>query len=140
MIVHTNVTVDELAKVGKAFNWNRPSCCNGCPKMWSHGFVGRYFEGFADLIWLQRWRCPECGCVVIMMPKRFFRRFQTSIDRIFHALRCRLQSGRWPPGLPRQRAGHWLSRFSVKCRMDFPTEHPLFVLERLFAIGANFLV
>lgn len=138
--VHIPVNFDQLAKAGKAFNWNRPTCQNGCfKKMWSHGFVPRYFEGFSGNIWLKRFRCSICRCVVTMFPEGYYDRFQSSVRQIFSALEERLVRGRWPPEVPRQRAGHWIARFTVKARMDFPRKDLLEVLQRLYTSNMNLL-
>jgi hypothetical protein len=137
ILVHTPVNFEELAKAGKSFNWNRPSCRNGCPKMWAHGYVSRYFEGFSGNIWLKRYRCRFCKAVVTLFPEGYYARFQSSISEIFTALSHRLQRGRWPPGLPRQRAGHWIAKFIVKAAMDFPRKDLFWVLRFLYDRGIN---
>jgi hypothetical protein len=141
MIVTAIVSWRRLAAEGKAYKWNRPSCPNHCAcKAWGHGRVLRYFEGFPAGLYVQRFRCPACGAVMTMRPEGFLPRFQTATRAIFEALRCRLGRRRWPPGLPRQRAGHWLRAFLTKVAMHFPGEDPLATLLFLHAAGIDLLV
>jgi len=74
-----------------------------------------------------------------MVPAGFYPRFQSSITKIFTVLSHRLRTFRWPPGIARQRAGHWLRKFLVKLRMDFPDRCPPELLFWLFAKGLNLL-
>ena len=136
---HTNVELQVLYKAGKSFHWKRPSCCNGCQKMWGHGYVRRYFEGYSKCFWLKRYRCPCCGVVVTMRPTGFFPRFQSSTEQIYKALKHKLTTLRWPPWTTRQRAGHWLRRFMSKLAMDFPGSSPPELLSRLHGKMINFL-
>lgn len=137
MLEHTSVELPELYEAGKSYNWKRPSCRNGCQKIWGHGYVMRYFEGYSQPFWLKRYRCPTCSTVITMAPAGFYPRFQTSIRKVFAVLSHRLRAFRWPPGTIRQRAGHWLRKFLVKLQMDFPGRSPPELLVWLFEKGLN---
>jgi hypothetical protein len=68
-----------------------------------------YFDGFSNALWLKRFRCPDCRCIVRMKPKGYFRRFQASIDVIRSSLSKRLTAGKWCTGRSTSRQRHWLS-------------------------------
>ncbi len=59
---------------------------------------------------------------------------------MFEALLSRLAQWRWPQLVPRQRGGHWLRKFVAKALMDFPGEHHVDLLRRLFTAHVCFLV
>ncbi len=143
---HTDVDLSVLYEAGKSYNWERPSCRNGCQKVWGHGYVQRYFAGYPECFWLKRYRCPTCHEVITMQPLGFFKKYQSSIQQIFKALKHKLATLRWPLGTPRQRGGHWLRKFMAKLNMDFPTPSPPTsgssppeLLERLYKKMINFL-
>ena len=140
MLVFTDARVEDIAASGKAFKWPRPSCPQGCPKVWGHGHVARYFAVLALAVWLRRYRCPTCRRVLTMVPDGFCRRYATAGADMAAALAARLRHQDWPRGVLRQRAGHWLRKFLRLCRMDYPTDDPLAVLLRLVADGIHFLV
>lgn len=140
MLVFTDARVEDIAADGKAFKWERPSCPKGCPKVWGHGHVARYFVTLALAVWLQRYRCPTCRLVFTMVPGGFCRRYQTAGADMAAALAARLRHQGWPRGVPRQRAGHWLRKLLRLGRMDHPTLDPLKVLAALLADGIHFLV
>jgi len=50
-------------------------------------------------LWLKRYRCPNCGCIILMRPASHFSRFQASRETIRFALEQRINHGRWPPDL-----------------------------------------
>ena len=77
--------------------------------------------------------------VFTMMPAGYCRRFQTAGALIAASIRERLVHYRWPPGVPRQRAGHWLQKFLALCRLYHAEEDPLRVLSRLVDDGIHFL-
>jgi hypothetical protein len=67
-----------------------------------------YFDDIDDGVYLRRYRCPECGCVIRLRPVGYFARIQASIETIRSVLTHRLEQGRWPAGLPGNRQRHWL--------------------------------
>ena len=110
MISLVVVKLKEIFKQGRDYPWPRPEICPCCKdhKLWGHGFVENYFDGFSAGLLLRRYRCPLCGCIVKLKPGGYFSRFQAPIDTIRFSLSHRLRYGRWPPGLSRSRQGHWL--------------------------------
>ena len=112
MVIPVTLRLDDLIRQGKDFKWERPCACPKCQgKIWGHGFVPRYFQGFSGVFWIKRFQCTVCRAVLVFRPSGFWPRLQSSINTIYQALLVRLQSRRWPEDLPRQRAGHWLSGF-----------------------------
>jgi len=110
MIVFAPVSIKEIVSKGRKFPWPRPEICPRCNgnRVWGHGFVTAFFDGFADQVLLRRYRCPDCRCVMRLRPSGFFMRFQASIVAIRSSIAFRLENGRWPPGCSRTRQGHWL--------------------------------
>jgi len=121
VIWHFTVEIKEIIKSGKNFLWPRPKTCPRCgaPGVWGHGFVWAYFDEALDGLWLRRYRCPHCRCVIRLKPCGYFPRFQASIEAIRTQLRARLLKGRWPPGLSKSRQRHWLSALKRKTEAWF---------------------
>lgn len=121
MLIFAPVCLEQLSILGKKYNWQRPTECPSCiiGRVWGHGYVATLFEGFVSSLWLKRWRCAGCKTVITVRPDKFFSRFQSPTEIIFSVLRLRIQSARWPPKLPRQRAGQWLRRFVVFIKIQY---------------------
>lgn len=86
--------------------------------MWGHGFVTRYFDSIDGLVYLKRYRCPECRSVVVVRPDGYWPMIRSSIRGIFDNLLARISTGSWPIRFPRQRGGHWLKRFANHAKMS----------------------
>jgi hypothetical protein len=116
MIFSVLVSIKEIIERGRNFRWPRPAVCPRCEgrRIWSHGFITAFFDGFSDQVFLRRYRCPECGCVMRVRPSGYFERVQAPIETIRSCLRFRIKNGRWPPGRSRSRQGHWLRSLSRK--------------------------
>jgi hypothetical protein len=114
MIFSVLVSIKDIVAKGRDFPWPRPICCPRCEgrRLWYHGFVTAFFDGFSEEVTLRRYRCPECRCVLRARPSDYFPRFQTSIETIRSSIAHRLETGRWPPGASRSRQGHWLRSLS----------------------------
>lgn len=110
MILPLRVSLKDIVEFGRDFPWPRPESCPRCNgnRVWGHGFVGALFDGFVQQVLLRRWRCPDCRCVMRVRPSGYFERVQAPIDDIRSFIAYRLETGRWPPGSSRTRAGHWL--------------------------------
>jgi hypothetical protein len=116
--ISVTLRLDELFSQGKDFKWERPCACPKCQgKIWGHGFVSRYFQGFSSALWIKRFRCTACRAVIAFRPSDYWPRLQTSAEAIFRALLGRLESHCWPQGVSRQRAGHWLAGFLRSLRL-----------------------
>lgn len=110
MIIFVCVNLKEIFKKQREYGWPRPDRCPRCglSKLWGHGFVLAYFDGFAGGLYLRRYQCPDCRCVVRLRPKGYFTRIQASIEMIRESITERIGTVRWPAGLSRARQGHWL--------------------------------
>ena len=110
MIIFVCVRLKEIFNKGKEYAWPRPDRCPRCQvsKLWGHGFVLAYFDDLTGGVYLRRYRCPECGCVVRLRPNGYFPRIQASVESIRASICQRVRKGRWPTGSSRSRQRHWL--------------------------------
>ena len=118
MIHFVDVVLKVIFIQGRDFFWQRPSECPRCTnwKVWGHGYVQAIFEGFNAPLWLKRYRCPECGCIIQMRPSSYFSRFQSSREVIRSALAWRITHGKWPPDQFSGRMRHWLRNLRRQIR------------------------
>jgi hypothetical protein len=110
MIAFMELDLKRIASGDPDYCWPRPSRCGRCknPTLWSHGLVAVIFARFAQALWIRRYRCPACGCIIRLRPKGYFTRHQSDIATIRKTLLTRLNSGCWPRNGVTSRAGHWL--------------------------------
>ena len=110
MIIFVCVNLKEIFKKQREYAWPRPERCPRCGlgRLWGHGFALAYFDGFVSGVYLRRYRCPDCRCVVRLRPMGYFVRIQTAIETIWEGIGQRIRTGRWPAGSSRARQGHWL--------------------------------
>jgi hypothetical protein len=110
MIHFVDVLLKDIFEMGREFPWKKPDKCPCCGnwKVWGHGFVSAFFHGFCCALWLKRYRCPACGCVIRMRPASHFSRFQSSRHTIRSTLLYRINAGRWPKDSCKSRQRHWL--------------------------------
>jgi hypothetical protein len=110
MVISVLCEVKEIFEKGKDYSWPRPEICSRCKasNVWGHGFVAAYFEGFPGYVYLRRWRCPSCWCVIRVRPCGYFRRFQAAIAEIRSRLSFRISGGPWLSGMSHSRQRHWL--------------------------------
>ena len=66
------------------------------------------FTGFIHALRLRRYRCPCCGCIILLRPKGYFSRHQSAAAVIRATLTERLDTGNWPRGCVSSRARNWL--------------------------------
>jgi hypothetical protein len=111
MIICVPVNLKQLFKQQRSYPWPRPDTCPQCSigGLWGHGFVLAYFDDLPAGVFLRRFRCPHCGCVIRLRPKGFFRRFQASIATIRSSLARRLTGDRYLSGISVSRQRHWLN-------------------------------
>jgi hypothetical protein len=109
MIIYVVVKLKEIFKKGRDYPWQKPECCPNCNrfKVWGHGFVSAFFDGFQNALEFRRYRCPDCKCVIRLRPREFFPRFQAPIDKIRSSISERLYNKRWLPHISRTRQAHW---------------------------------
>jgi len=88
----------ELMSLCKRYPWPRPGWCLRCGgwRLWGHGYVPRYFDGFAEPLWIKRWRCPDCGAVHICRPDSHWCRFLAPIATILVSLASKFAGLPWP--------------------------------------------
>lgn len=88
LVLHVTVNVKRLFALGRLYPWPRPNRCRLCGsrRIWGHGYVPRYFEGFVYPLWIRRLRCPDCGTVYTLRPDAFVRGFRYSLATIVLSL------------------------------------------------------
>lgn len=109
MVIFFSVILKELFEKGRKYPWPRIDKCPKCGacKVWKHGYVTGIFDGFNQLLFLKRYRCPDCRCVFRCRPSGFFKRFQSPIDTIRKSILSKESKGRWLQGISRTRQAHW---------------------------------
>jgi len=110
MVILVEVELKQIVEQQRTYVWPRPESCPRCQQCrpWGHGFVMAYFDGYPGGLFLRRFRCSGCGCVMRLRPKGYFARFQASVQRIYTCLRQRLLESRYDPGISRSRQRHWV--------------------------------
>lgn len=142
MIIQVFAELNEIFKKGRDYLWERPSVCPNCNchKVWGHGFVGACFDGFATILYLRRYRCPDCKCVMRLRPFGFFSRFQAPVATIRSSVAGRLRNGKWLPGISRTRQAHWFRALKrrVSARFgSFSKMCPVDAFDRFVAEGVT---
>ena len=109
LILHFAVDVKELFTLGKRYSWPRPERCPACcgNRLWGHGYVIRYFEGFWDALWVKRFRCPDCFTVHTCRPCGFLKGIRFSVEVVSDCLRSWIEEGRWLSSVVRQNQQYW---------------------------------
>lgn len=140
MILIVIAVLKEIYEQGRDYSWPRPKVCPRCKsgRLWGHGFVRAYFDEFEGGVFLRRYRCVECGCVIRLKPQGYFHKFQSSIEAIRSSIRHRLETHRWVCGISRSRGLHWLKALKRKSRA-YPgesfAEDLLEAFDRLLKMG-----
>ena len=109
MIIWFAADFKKLIALGRNYPWPEPKgClrCKGC-RLWGHGFVLAFFDGWDQAVEIKRFRCPDCDCVHRFRPEGYFERFQTDIATIRSSIEIKAQTGKWSAGIGRTRQGHW---------------------------------
>ena len=109
MVLFFSVVLKELLEKGRDYPWPKPARCPRCGacRLWGHGYVSGFFDGFNQSLLLKRYRCPDCRSVMRCRPAGYFKRFQSSIETIRESIRSKAEKGRWLQGISRSRQGHW---------------------------------
>ncbi len=115
MVIFFSVGLKKLFELGRDYPWSRPDNCPRCSsyRVWGHGYVSAYFDGYDQSFTLKRYRCPDCGCVIRMRPKGYFWRFQACIAAIRSSIVSKADLNKWICGISRERQRHW---FRSLCR------------------------
>ncbi|MGP8322264.1 MAG: hypothetical protein ACT6FE_08130 [Methanosarcinaceae archaeon] len=116
MVLFHLVNLNKLSNRGKDYPWEKPGCCPHCGsyRIWGHGFVLAFFDGFLKALFLKRYRCPDCKTVFRVRPKGYFPRFQASIITIRASIESKSVHKKWLRNISRTRQNHWyraLSRY-----------------------------
>ena len=109
LVLNIEVDFKRLAEEGKEYRWMKPDRCVRCGglRLWGHGYVLRYFVGYAEGLWMKRYRCPECKAVHTMRPQTHWRGFWAGWLTIVGSLLSKQEWGRWLKGVSRQRQQYW---------------------------------
>jgi transposase-like protein len=109
LILHFAVDVKRLFELGKRYPWLKPADCPQCrsKRLWGHGYVERYFEGFSHSIWVKRYRCPDCNAVHTCRPRAFFKRLRYSAVAVVFCLLNKILHNRWLTIIERQNQQYW---------------------------------
>ena len=109
MVIFFPVILKQLFHSGRSYTFPKPKQCPRCGgyRLWGHGFVQAYFDGYTQPFSLKRYRCPDCLCVLRLRPAGYFKRFQASIAKIRSSIEQKATLGKWLPGLSRTRQCHW---------------------------------
>ena len=110
LVLHVTVDVKGLFALGRLYPWPRPNRCRLCGsrRIWGHGYVPRYFEGFIHPLWVRRLRCPDCGTVYTLRPDAFARGFRYSVATIISSLARTTTGTSLLPRPSRQARQYWL--------------------------------
>jgi hypothetical protein len=111
MIAFFQLDLNKIYKSFRDYAWPRPESCGRCghSPVWCHDFVQVIFQGFTGALYMRRYRCPACGCVIRLRPEGYFARHQSDTATIRDTLNQRQATGRWPCGCVANRARHWLA-------------------------------
>lgn len=111
MILNVKADIKEIFKLGKKYKWQKPIKCKQCnePRLWGHGFVLSFFDGFEQGLYLKRYRCPYCHAVFKLKPQGYFKRFQAEIRTIFSSILCRVCKNKYLSQLSWSRQHFWFT-------------------------------
>jgi len=109
MIILYAVKLKELFEKERDYPWKKPEACPMCISftVWGHGYAKANFDGYPRPLLLKLYRCPDCGCVIRLRPKGYFKRFQASVETIRSSIVCKSKINCWLPNISRTRQGHW---------------------------------
>jgi len=118
MVIFFPVVLKQLFHLGRFYPWPKPERCPRCgsSRLWGHGFVEAFFDGFDQSLLLRRYRCPDCGCLIRLRPQGYFKRFQTPVAIIRSSVEQKEKTGRWLTGLSRTRQCHWFRSLGKKIK------------------------
>jgi hypothetical protein len=118
MILPVVAVLKEIRERGREYLWPKPKICPCCKadRLWGHGLVLAYFDDVREGIFLRRYRCPHCGCVIRLKPTGFFKRFQSPIETIRSSVLRRFDKARSPTMVSRTREAHWVKALERKTK------------------------
>lgn len=141
LILYVSASISEIARLGQVFRWPRLRRCIRCGgnRLWSHGYVDRYFGGLERPVPVKRWRCPDCRTVYTMRPGGFWRGFWAAEQDIRESLRQKLVHGRWLPGFGRQRQQYWWRGFKRQLVFEGLWRSPHWLFEQPLILATHSL-
>lgn len=109
MIIFVEASLKEIFRLKEKYPWPRPDNCPECKtfRVWKHGFVLAFFDGFSSGLLIRRFICPDCGTVIRMRPAGYFSRFQAPISTIRKSIERKFCNNKWLKHLSRSRQRHW---------------------------------
>lgn len=109
LILYVSVDLSRLLSGGKDHRWPRPRRCPSCAggRIWSHGYVERYFDALPCSVPVKRWRCVDCRAVHTMRPSTHWRGFLASRKTICRSLNQRVDLRGPIRQASRQRQQYW---------------------------------
>jgi hypothetical protein len=109
MILFFTVKLKELFEKERRYPWQKPIKCPSCTshRLWGHGFTESIFDGYERPLLLKLYRCPDCGCVIRIRPKGYFKRFQAPVELIRSSIALKSTQNRWLSDISRTRQNHW---------------------------------
>ncbi len=140
MVIFFPVILKDLFILGRNYPWPRPDSCPRCCsyRLWGHGYVPAYFEGYDRSFSLKRYLCPDCGCVIRLRPRGYFKRFQASIAVIRSSIAIKSHAGKWRPGIKKERQRHWFRSLCKRIKVYLTDEWHRGILagfDHLLALG-----
>ena len=116
LLLIIRVILKEIQLQGRRFPWKRPGSCPGCQgrRLWGHGFVLRYFHGYAKGLWMRRWRCPDCNAVHTVRPHEYPAGSAYPATTHFESLRRKLTGESFLPSVSRQAQQYWKNAFDFQ--------------------------
>ena len=119
MVIFFSVQLKDLLLQGRDYPFPKPSGCPRCNgfRLWGHGFIFAYFDGYTQPFCLKRYRCPECRCVLRLRPEGYFKRFQASVEIIRSSIGVKTTTNRWLPSISRSRQCHWFRSLLKRIRV-----------------------
>jgi hypothetical protein len=83
VVLFVAASVKEIARLGTAYPWNKPSCCPRCGgRLWWHGFVVAWFSCRSHCVYLRRLFCSQCRAVHRLKPQGYWPRYRSSSAEI----------------------------------------------------------
>ncbi len=142
MVIFFSVILKDLFLQGRDYPFPKPAGCPRCEgfRLWGHGFVSAYFDGYDQPFCLKRYRCPDCRCVLRLRPEGYFRRFQASVATIRSSIAGKSTTHRWLPGISRSRQCHWFRSLQKRIKVyltDTWHQGVVFGFDYLLALGQS---
>jgi len=143
LVIHFSINVKDLLKYGKGYPWPKVRSCPQCKgkRLWGHGYVTRYFDGFRDLLWIKRFRCPDCNAVHTCRPLGFLKGIRSAVDIVCSCLLRKITGNQWFKDVVRQNQQYWYRCLRVWSSRGGNVKDPLllhlqsFLSSRIFPVA-----